>query len=48
VPTNSAETVREFYRRQGEQRELARILAILEQWAVKPLIIEEVKKGQNV
>jgi hypothetical protein len=48
VPTSNAETVREFYRRQGEQRELARIIAILEQWAVKPLIIEEVKKGQNV
>ena len=48
VPTNSAENVREFYRKQGEQRELARIIAILEEWAVKPVIIEEVKKGRNV
>jgi len=31
VPTNNAENVREFYRRQGEQRELARIIEILEE-----------------
>jgi hypothetical protein len=46
VPTNNAEQVREFYRRQGEERERARIIAILEEWAVKPLIIEEIKKGK--
>jgi ATP-dependent exoDNAse (exonuclease V) alpha subunit len=31
VPTNSAETVREFYRRQGEERERVRIIAIIEE-----------------
>jgi len=30
VPTNNAETVREFYRRQGEERERERIIAQLE------------------
>jgi len=48
VPTNSAETVREFYRRQGEERELARILAILKNWDINPIIIEQVVKEQNV
>ena len=31
MPTNSAETVREFYRRQGEERERERIIEILEE-----------------
>jgi hypothetical protein len=30
VPTNSAENVREFYRKQGKQREQARILQLIE------------------
>jgi hypothetical protein len=29
VPTNNAEQVREFYRRQGEQRERERIIKLL-------------------
>ena len=31
VPTSSAENVREFYRRQGEQREQERIIKLLEE-----------------
>jgi len=31
VPTNSAENVREFYRRQGEERERARLINLLEE-----------------
>jgi len=30
VPTNSAEQVREFYRRQGEERERERIIKLIE------------------
>jgi ATP-dependent exoDNAse (exonuclease V) alpha subunit len=60
VPTNNAETVREFYRRQGEQRELARIIAILEEDSLciqgcgccsentLEDLIALIKKGQNV
>jgi hypothetical protein len=29
VPTNSAETVREFYRKQGEERERSRLINLL-------------------
>jgi len=29
VPTNNAETVREFYRRQGEERERSRLINLL-------------------
>jgi hypothetical protein len=31
VPTNSAEHVREFYRRQGEERERARLIELLKE-----------------
>ena len=31
VPTNSAEQVREFYRRQGEERERARLINLLKE-----------------
>jgi len=31
MPTNSAETVREFYRRQGEERERARLMKLLKE-----------------
>jgi hypothetical protein len=60
VPTNSAENVREFYRRQGEQRELARIIAIIEEDSLciqgcgcclentLEDLIALIKKGQNV
>jgi len=34
VPTNSAEQVREFYRKQGEQRERQRIIELLKQQQV--------------
>jgi hypothetical protein len=34
VPTNSAEQVREFYRKQGEQRERQRIIELLKQQEV--------------
>jgi hypothetical protein len=34
VPTNSAEQVREFYRKQGEQRERERIIELLKQQQV--------------
>ena len=30
MPTNSAEQVREFYRRQGEERERERIIKLIE------------------
>lgn len=32
MPTNSAEHVREFYRKQGEQREQERIIELLDAW----------------
>ena len=31
MPTNSAENVREFYRKQGEERERARLIEMLKQ-----------------
>ena len=31
MPTNSAETVREFYRRQGEERERTRLMELLKE-----------------
>jgi len=31
VPTNSAENVREFYRRQGEERERARLIKLMKE-----------------
>jgi hypothetical protein len=31
VPTNNAEQVREFYRRQGEERERVRLIELLKQ-----------------
>jgi hypothetical protein len=31
MPTNSAETVREFYRRQGEERERERLIKLLKE-----------------
>jgi hypothetical protein len=31
VPTNSAEQVREFYRRQGEERERTRLIELLKE-----------------
>jgi hypothetical protein len=31
VPTSNAETVREFYRRQGEERERARLINLLKE-----------------
>jgi hypothetical protein len=31
VPTNSAENVREFYRKQGEERERARLIELLKE-----------------
>ena len=31
VPTNSAENVRDFYRRQGEERERARLIELLKE-----------------
>lgn len=31
MPTNSAEQVREFYRRQGEERERARLINLLKE-----------------
>jgi len=31
VPTNSAEHVREFYRRQGEERERVRLIELLKE-----------------
>jgi hypothetical protein len=31
VPTNSAEHVREFYRRQGEERERTRLIELLKE-----------------
>jgi len=31
VPTNSAENVREFYRRQGEERERTRLIELLKE-----------------
>jgi hypothetical protein len=31
VPTSNAETVREFYRRQGEERERARLIDLLKE-----------------
>jgi hypothetical protein len=31
VPTNSAEHVREFYRKQGEERERARLIELLKE-----------------
>jgi hypothetical protein len=31
VPTNSAENVREFYRKQGEERERARLIQMLKE-----------------
>lgn len=34
MPTNSAEQVREFYRKQGEQRERQRIIELLKQQQV--------------
>jgi hypothetical protein len=34
VPTNSAENVREFYRRQGEERERARLIELLKEQKV--------------
>lgn len=34
MPTNSAEQVREFYRKQGEQRERQRIIELLKQQEV--------------
>jgi hypothetical protein len=34
VPTNSAEHVREFYRRQGEERERARLIELLKEQKV--------------
>lgn len=34
MPTNSAEQVREFYRKQGEQRERERIIELLKQQQV--------------
>ena len=34
MPTNSAENVREFYRRQGEERERARIISLLKEQKV--------------
>jgi hypothetical protein len=43
--TNSAETVREFYRRQGEERERARMIELLKEqnvirhcWATNKLV----------
>lgn len=33
MPTNSAEQVREFYRKQGEKRERERIIKLLEESA---------------
>lgn len=43
MPTNSAENVREFYRKQGEQRELERILQILRTFDLDPLVIAAVQ-----
>jgi len=40
VPTNNAETVREFYRRQGEEREQQRIVHLLEDMLVTALETE--------
>jgi hypothetical protein len=34
VPTNSAEHVREFYRKQGEERERARLIELLKEQKV--------------
>jgi len=40
VPTNSAETVREFYRRQGEEREQQRIIHLLEEMQITAIDTE--------
>jgi hypothetical protein len=47
VPTNSAETVREFYRRQGEEREQQRIVHLLETMQVTATDTETVKGTQT-
>jgi hypothetical protein len=44
VPTNSAENVREFYRRQGEEREQQRIVHLLEEMQVTAI---DTKTGQG-
>jgi len=44
VPTSNAENVREFYRRQGEEREQQRIIHLLEDMLVTA-IETETRKG---
>ncbi|NBS60942.1 MAG: hypothetical protein EBT26_02655 [Microbacteriaceae bacterium] len=46
MPTNSAEHVREFYRRQGEERERERIIKLLVELKSENLLPEQaISKG---
>ena len=58
IMVSSAENVREFYRRQGEQREQERIIKLLEEWGENAICfccasdaaaseIVELIKGEN-
>lgn len=47
MPTNSAENVREFYRRQGEEREQQRIVHLLEEMQVTAIETETAKGTQT-
>jgi len=47
IPKNSAENVREYYRRQGEERERARIIELLNEMQVTALSTETDKGKQT-
>jgi hypothetical protein len=47
IPKNSAENVREYYRRQGEERERERIIELLKQMQVTALDTETNKGSQT-
>lgn len=46
MATNSAENVREFYRKQGEQREQQRIIKLLEEMQ-ETALSTNTKKGES-